>query len=176
MLGALIIFCFGTLLRLSLRLSGGASWSLILSSVNSSAWELWKPYAYCFIGWIIIELSVLRPMLLRFVCSKICALWMMCMLILSAGMLIRFFPEQYRELYCLAAAALSVTAVQVLGYYLYLSGRRTELFAVPLLLSLCAFVFLLLFLSFYPPHFGVFYDFIENRFGRNIEGAWILGF
>ena len=159
LIGTAVIFVFGTLLRYSLEISHCAAWSLLLSSVNGSAWELWKPYGYSFIGWLLIELSYLRPSLLRFVSAKLIGMWLLCGLLLCSGLLLRFALDQYREILTLSASVLSVLISQLISYRSFENGRHTEIFSAPLIISMIAVVFLLLFLSFYPPDWGIFYDF-----------------
>lgn len=164
---AFFILGFGCLLCASYLLSQRAAWSYIISSINNSAWELYKPFGYSYIFFIIIELSCLRPSLTKFISSKLIGMFALCFVMLSVAMVLRFFTVNISVL-CIVSAALGVAAAQYISYGLYFSEIRTEYFTVPLIVSLCAMIFLLLLLSFYPPHFGIFYDFIHGGFGKNI--------
>lgn len=165
-LSVLVIFAFGLLLRFSFSLSEHASWSYIVSSVNASAWELFKPFALSFIGMIIISLSALRPSLLRFVCDSISGLVVLCASVLAAGSVCSFYcaPEIFYELTAFAGVALS----QGVTFSLYRHRVKTELFAVPLIIFFCALIFMLLFLSFYPPPHFVFFDYFRGHCGRTV--------
>lgn len=164
-IGTAIIFGFGLLLRMSHTLSQKAAWSYIISSVNDSTWELYKPFAIVYIFFIIIELSYLRPSLLHFVCSKLVGMYILCGAILAGGMLCRFIPLEMKYS-SLIMAAIGICVAQAVSYCLNKSTIKVEILWVPLLFSLAAMFMLLLTLTFYPPHWGVFYDFIANQFGR----------
>ena len=164
-----VVFGFGLLLYYSGEMSDHAAWSLIVSGVNHSAWELFKPFALSYISFIIIELSYLRPSLLRFVCSKITGLHMLCAFTLAAGCICRLLPDEIFFAAMPTAAGAGVLISELSSYCLYKKGIRTELFAVPLLLSLAAMIFLLIILTFYPPHFIIFHDPISNLYGRMMD-------
>ena len=164
-LSVFVIFSF-VLLRFSFTLSEHASWSYIVSSVNASPWELFKPFALAYIGMILISLSILRPNLLRFICDYILGLAVMCAAVLGFGAVCALCraPEVFCELSALAGVAVSQTA----AFGLYSHRVKTELLAVPLLIFFCAMIFMLLFLSFYPPPLFVFFDSFRGHYGRTI--------
>lgn len=171
---AVLTFLCGLVLRFSFVLSGHSAWSYIISSVNASPWELFKPFGFVYIGMIPIELSVLRPKLLRFVCDKVCTLMLLCVLVLSVGMIAgsRGWSELLTEL----AVLLCIIAANALSYHMYKSGVRTELFAPPLLCVLCSFILMLIILSFYPPRIPVFFDSINNIYGRTADFDVLEGY
>ncbi len=168
LIGAAVIFGFGVLLHIAYTLSNRAAWSYIVSSVNFSAWELYKPFGYSYIFFIIIELSYLRPSLLSFISAKLIGMYVLCTVILSGAMLCRFFAVDVLVSQSVTAAA-GVILAQAVGYRLYASHLRTEYFIIPLMASLFAMIFLLIILSFYPPHWGIFYDFYSGGFGRYVS-------
>lgn len=161
-----LIFFFGLLLRFSYTLSGQAAWSFLVSSVNASGWELMKPFALSYISAIVISLSVLRPPLLNFVCDSILGLALLCALLLISGTLCSFFGAH--ELIYELCALCSVCAGVLLQFFLFRHGVRTGLFAAPLILFLCIMLFMILFLSFYPLPYPVFYDHNAGLFGRTL--------
>ncbi len=167
LIGTAVIFGFGTVLYMAYPLSDRAAWSYIVSSVNFSAWELYKPFGYSYIFFIIIELSYLRPVLLKFLGAKLIGMYVLCAAILSGAMLCRFFPADV-PVSQLAAAASGVILAQTVGYKLYASNFKTDYLIIPLIVSLCGMIFLLIMLSFYPPHWGIFYDFYSGGFGRYV--------
>ncbi|MBQ8134172.1 MAG: hypothetical protein IJ192_07210 [Clostridia bacterium] len=168
-IGAVMIFGCGLIIHFSYIWSDKAAWSLIISSVNNSAWEIYKPFGLVYINWIIIELSCLRPSLLHFVCSKLIGMYVLCATVLSVSMLFHFLPQSFSEYTVYAAGGLGILLAQIVGYRLYASKIRSELFYVPLILSLMAMVFLIIILTFYPPKWGVFYDFVGGFYGRVIH-------
>ena len=150
--GAVIFLC-GLVLQFSYEASGHAPWSILVASVNSSPWELIKPYLLVFIMWSFIELSCLRPRLLHFICARIISMHLFMLLgctLLSVGSL-RFF-----ETYMLCIVFFCILTAQTAEYLLYQSTIRTELFFVPLMISFAAVFFCILFCSFYPPPFVFF--------------------
>lgn len=167
LIGTAVIFGFGVVLHIAYQLSDRAAWSYIVSSVNFSAWELYKPFGYSYIFFIIIEFSYLRPSLISFLSAKLIGMYVLCAVILSEAMLCRFIPLN-PLISQLAAAAIGIISAQFAGYKLYASNLRTDYFIIPLIVSLCAMIFLLLMLSFFPPHWGIFYDFYSGGFGRYI--------
>lgn len=143
---AIGIFLCGYAVHIGYEVSGHAAWSLLVSSVNGSPWELVKPFALVYILWTFIELSCLRPSLLHFVCARII------MLHGFAGMgilLTAFFGNVMVLLPALLAA-------EYLCSCLYRARCRTELFFAPLMVSFIAFFTILLFGSVYPPPFFPF--------------------
>lgn len=171
---AVVTFVCGLVLRFSFVLSDHSAWSYIISSVNASPWELFKPFGFVYIGMLPIELSVLRPRLLRFVCARICGLMLLCTLILSAGMLAG--TGEWSELIIELSVLACMLVADMLSYRLYSAGVRVELFAAPLLCILCSFVLLLIILSFYPPHLPVFFDRINNIYGRMTDFDVLEGY
>ena len=151
---------------MSCTLSGHASWSLIISGVNNSAWEVCKPFALVYTGWIVIELSYLRPSLLRFVCAKITGeyVFFLCGLISVTACFL--LPEQLQQTFAVMAVSLSVIAAQMVSYFIYNRHIRAELLCVPLLFSFGIIILLLIILTFYPPHFPPFYDYRLGLYGR----------
>lgn len=167
LIGAAIILGIGTILHFAYGLSDKAAWSYIVSSVNLSAWELYKPFGYAYIFFIIIELSYLRPSLIDFICSKLIGMYVLCCVILSGAMLIHLFSADV-FIFSLVVSAIGVILAQIIGYKLYNSDFKKNYFIFPLIVSLFAMIFLLLILSFYPPHWGIFYDFYSGGFGRYV--------
>ncbi len=163
--GVIIIFMCGYIMKISYNLSGKAAWSYLISSVNESAWELYKPFAIAYIGWIIIELSFLRPSLAHFVSAKLIGLIILCISILSLATFCRSIPADH-TIIAYSSALTGIIISQAGAYLLIFSNIRTEIFLSPLLVMLFCMVMFLLTLSFYPPHWGIFFDFVNNRFGR----------
>lgn len=145
LISASAVFCFGTVLALSYEVSGHTAWSIIVSSVNSSAWECLKPFALVNIFWIFIELSYLRPSLLRFVSSRILFLDIF---VISTFLILRFFELDTIRYYVILL--LLVTAM-FLSYKLYDSKMRCDLFFIPLIISFVILFFMLLIFSVRPP-------------------------
>ena len=167
--GAIMILISGWVLHCTPVISGTAAWSRIIGSVNFSAWELYKPFAIVYLFWILIELSFLRPHLLHFVCSKLVGMYILCAAVLFLSVMLRgFMHEPYIRL---SAAALGIILAQTVSYLLYSSSFPVESLKVPLILSLMCMVFLLLFLSFYPPGWAIFYDFYNGGSGHRIRDS-----
>ncbi len=166
LIGSAIIFIFGEILHYSYITSNKAVWSILISSVNSSAWEILKPFTIAYIMWIVIELSVLRPSLLHFVCAKIISLYFLVILVIVYILCINMFSvgERY-EIILLSGICPIILFVQFLSYRIYKSKVKIEIFWIPILLSLFLFLIMILFLTLYPPHFIVFYDMKKNIFG-----------
>lgn len=157
LIGAAVIFAFGIILHYSYIISGGTVWSILISSVNNSAWETVKPFAIAYIMWIVIELSVLRPSLLRFVCAKIIMLHMLTFSIIGYSLCINMFADtRYREIILLGGIFAVITAVQILSYKLYDSNLKPEIFWIPVLISLFLFMIMILFCTVYPPPIKIF--------------------
>lgn len=151
-LGSVIIIISAAILHFSLPLSGNAAWSLIISSRSNSPWELYKPLGFVYIFFTFIELSVLRPALLHFVCSKAVGMYILCFSALAAAMLTAAMPEYFPGQSFFITAAVSVSAAQLCSYRLYNSRLRVEILWLPLMLSVLCMLILLITLSFYPPH------------------------
>ncbi len=164
-LSAVLIFAAGYVLRISYTFSDRAAWSYIISGVNDSAWENYKPFGIAYIFFIIIELSSLRPRLMHFVCARLLGMYVLCSCTVILNMIFsRFFPG-ITEL-SLVAAAIGIIFAQLVSYTLYKSSFYVEAFRIPLILSLFAMVFMLIVLSFYPPEWEIFYDFTAGKYGR----------
>lgn len=146
------IFSCGYVLHMSYSLSGAAAWSLIVSSVNSSPWELVKPFVIVYIMWCFVEMSVLRPSLLHFVCTKILSLHMFT---IASTSILCFIQD---EMVSIGLIFLILFIAQVLAYFMYRSECRYELFFVPIMVSFAVLFAFILFCSFYPPQFLHFYD------------------
>ena len=148
------IFLSGLVLQSSYEISGHAPWSMLVSSVGSSAWELTKPYLLVFIMWSFIELSCLRPHLLHYLSSRIISMHfficLSCSAMLLSERLCAAEPGMLIEIF------LCILAAETLQAFLYRSRVRTELFFVPLMISFAALFFSILFCSFYPPPFIIF--------------------
>ena len=114
-IGSAVIIVCGGLLHYSLLLSDRAAWSLIVSSVNDSAWELFKPVGFVYIFWIIIELSYLRPSLMHFVCAKTIGMYVLCFTALGAGMAVKLLPQYFAGQSFWAETVISVAAAQAVG-------------------------------------------------------------
>ena len=74
-IGSAFVFSFGMLVKYAFILSEGDVWSFFISSVNNSAWEQLKPFTFPFFIWSVIELSILRLPVVRFVPSKVAAFY-----------------------------------------------------------------------------------------------------
>lgn len=165
-IGTAVIFIFGTIIHYSYILSDGAVWSLLISSVNSCAWETLKPFAIVYIMWVIIELSVLRPSLLRFVCIKILMLYMFATMTLIYCMCVNIFLIfDFSEYIILGGILIFIFYTQNLSYKIYNSKKKIEIFVVPIFIALILFIIMILFFSVYPPPFTVFRDLKTNTFG-----------
>ncbi len=160
------VISFGFLMYYSDRLSNNAAWSLIISGVNRSGWELYKPFALAYILFILIELSYLRPSLLRFVCDKITGLLALCAMSLTLGTICGYLPPCFADAGLIASAVVSVSSAEFLSYRLYKKQIRSDWFAVPLLVAFAAMIFLLIVLTFYPPHLLPFFDRLSGIYGR----------
>lgn len=169
--GGIMISAFGWLLHCSPVLSCTAAWSRIVGSVNLCAWELFKPFAIAYIFWILIELSWLRPRLMHFVCAKLTGMLVLCISVLALSMLLCSYMHYPMIRLVIAAAAIS--SAQLVSYLLYSSSFPVEALRVPLILSLGCMVFMLLFLSFYPPHWGIFFDFHNGGYGHTIKDSTV---
>ncbi|MDD6489717.1 MAG: DUF6512 family protein [Clostridia bacterium] len=167
--GATVIFVFGFVLHISYITSGGTVWSVLISSVNSSAWETLKPFALAYIMWIVIELSYLRPSLLHFVCAKILMLYVFAVLMIVYCLFVRQFVNGiFAEVLFYSGIYAILYVVQLLSYRMFKSPVKTEIFYIPILLSLFLFVFMILLFSVYPPHIIPFYDFKADIYGVGI--------
>ena len=146
---AISVFICGYVVHIGYEISNHAAWSLLVSSVNSSAWELTKPFALVYILFVFIELSYMRPSLLHFVCAKILLLHgfaLMSVILLGISRNFLIYPTIF----------LSLLTAEFLSYKLYYSKCRIELFFIPIFISFAVFFFTLLFASVYPPPFFPF--------------------
>ena len=139
----------GFVLHISYEASGHAAWSLLVSTVRHSPWELVKPFGLVYIMWSFIEMSCLRPHLLRFVSCRMVAL---VLFVIMGNLLLWGFGDacknEWAGLLWVATALLSAEVVQLI---LYNRGIRTELFFVPLVAAFVVIFFALIFCTFYPP-------------------------
>ena len=142
------MFLCGFVLQFSYRASGGAAWSLLISSLNRSPWELTKPFLLVYIFWSFIELSCHRPHLLHYVCAKILSLHLFCWLSLLTLSGLSLFTTQ--EYIFQGGILLCLTFSELLFRRWYVSRCRFELFFLPLLLSFILLFSCLLFCSLYP--------------------------
>lgn len=161
-----VVFVAGFIIHCSYRWSEASAWSILISSVNLSAWELYKPFALIYISFIIIELSYLRPSLLHYICAKILSLHIFTILMLAVGTiyLMLFCRNGFSEFYFIIIF-LVLAVSEYIGNLLYNSSVKFELFYVPIILSLLIICFMLLIFSLYPPHNAVFYDFFDMDYG-----------
>ncbi len=139
------IFGFGMVLVWSYELSEGAAWSLLVSGIRETPWEWMKPFAIVYILWVFIELSCLRPSLLRFVCSKIIGLQVF---VWGAFLILTFLPlANYRYVMVCLMLLLS----ECFSYQLYNSNKKYEWLFLPLMVSFVLLFFMLLLFSVHPP-------------------------
>lgn len=157
------IFVCGLVLHIAYEESGRAAWSILISSVNASPWEMTKPFVLIYIFWVFIELSCLRPSLLRFVCAKLAAMY----LFAGASVTGIYFVgiAGLPEWAVFAIIFISLLAAQRISYGIYRCGIRIDLFWTVLLLSLGLMLAMILFCSLYPPHFPVFMDRHYHTYG-----------
>lgn len=159
LISAVCIFLCGTAVQISYEASGHAAWSLIVSSVNNSPWELVKPFALIYIMWSFIELSVLRPSLLHFVCGRILSLHFF---VISSSCILCFVNT---EIISFAVIFSLIVVSELLCHLMYRSECRFELFFVPIMISFGILFFCILFCSFYPPCIIQFYDRTSGSYG-----------
>ncbi len=146
---AVFVFICGYVVHIAYEVSDHAAWSLLVSSVNSCAWELTKPFALVYIMYVFIELSYMRPSLVHFVCAKILLLHgfaLMSVILLAVSQNFLIFPTIF----------ISLLTAEFLSYKLYYSKCRIELFFIPIFISFVVFFGILLFASVYPPPFFPF--------------------
>ncbi len=143
----------GWVIQKSYELSGGAAWSLVISTVNASPLETVKPYALVFIMWTFVELSCMRPHLLHYVSARIIAL----IGFTAVTVLLLRFTGKYISSEALKTAMVFCTLIlaETAEYFLYKSRLRTEIFFVPLMTGFAVLFAVLLFCSFYPPEWYV---------------------
>ena len=155
-IGASLIIGCGSLLFYSEHYSGGAVWSLLFGSHGTSCWEIYKPVGLLYLLWILIELSYLRPSLKRFVCAKAIGMYVLCIVSLFSVIVIEMINCIDSCMYYWIVSPISVLAAQWTGYGLYYSSKKIEWLWIPMLLSIVCMVFMLLFLSFFPPDMYIF--------------------
>ena len=160
---AVMMSVCGWVLHNSFAASGAAAWSFVISSVNHSPFETIKPYTLVFIMWTFIELSCMRPRLLHFVSVRILSLFAFVCLSLSALCLFAGYLSDQRI--NTAVMIISLVCAEVLQFFAYRSKIRAELFFVPLMTGFGVIFFALIFCTFYPPHWGIFYDAAGEYFG-----------
>lgn len=160
------VFLCGTVLHSAYDVSGKTAWSIIISSVNNSPWEMTKPFALVYVMWVFIEMSCLRPSLLHFVCSKIITLYFF---VISSVLLLRgaemFFQTEKIHFVCSVMVFVSLLFSEIFSYVLYRSKCRTERFYIPLLILLMLFVSAVLFLTVHPIEWFPFYDSRFDAYG-----------
>ncbi len=145
------MFVCGYVIHIAYEVSGHTAWSLLVSSVGSSPWEMTKPFALVYILWTFIELSCLRPSLLHFVCARIFMLHGFA--VMSVSMLF-FAPKNDMVPYLCIFSALAIA--EYLSHWLYGTKYRMELFWIPIFISFVGFFTMLLFASVFPPPFFPF--------------------
>lgn len=166
LIGAVVIFAFGLILHYSYIISDGTVWSILISSINNSAWEILKPFAIAYIMWIIIELSVLRPSLLHFICTKILMLYLLAFMVIIYSLCVRYFVNSFlSEIIFMSGILIIIATVQIISYKIYASKIKLEIFCIPILIAMLLFFIMILFFSLYPPHFIVFRDFESGLYG-----------
>lgn len=136
--------------------SDAAAWSLVISSVNNSPFQLVKPYALVFIMWTFIELSCMRPHLLHYVSVRITAL----VIFVGLSVLLLYISGKYAAVEPVRTVIIILTMIfaEMTEYLLYRSSVRAEIFFVPLMVCFGVIFAVLLFCSFYPPPWGIFCD------------------
>ena len=159
LISAVCVFLCGVVLQISYEASGHVAWSLVVSSVNNSPWELVKPFILTYIMWSFIELSVLRPSLLHFVCSKIISLHFF---VIVSSTVLCFVIEQSISFVVIFSI---IIISELLCYLIYRSKCRIELFFIPIIISFGILFFCILFCSFYPPCIMHFYDRVSRSYG-----------
>lgn len=153
-LNAAVIFICGLVLQISYEVSDRAPWSILVSSINDSPWELTKPFLLVYIMWSFIEMSYMRPKLLKYVCSRILSMHMM--LMLSCASLFMLRDIVYAPWIIFVCIFICIFLSELLEHILYNSSLRLELFFVPVIISFCVLFGCMLFCSFYPPDFVFF--------------------
>ena len=144
LISSVIVFTCGYVVHIGYEVSNRAASSILVSSINDSAWEMTKPFALVYIMFVFIELSCLRPSLLHFVCSKIIMLHGFAFL---SVILLEFFPK-----IPFLVIFISLCIAEFLSYRLNNSKCRIELFSIPIFISFVLFFAVLLFASVYPPN------------------------
>lgn len=142
------MFLCGFVLQSAYAYAGQAAWSLLISSVNNSPWEMTKPFLWVYIFWSFIELSCHRPHLLHYVCARILSLHLFGWL--SWILLSCLQPLALNEPLLLGVLLVSMVIAECCLWHWYRSHCRFELFFVPLLLSFILLFFSLLFCTLYP--------------------------
>ena len=146
------IFLCGFVLHISYEASGHSVWSLLISTVRPSPWELVKPFALVFIMWSFIEMSCIRPHLLCYVCARIIALIVFVTGSCTALCTLSILTGWKR----LGVIFVCLMLSELLQYFICRSGKRTEIFFIPLMLSFGVLFFAFLFCTFYPPDAAFF--------------------
>ena len=144
LISSVMVFVCGYVVHIAYEASGRAAWSILVSSVNGSPWEMTKPFSLVYIMFVFIELSCLRPSLLHFVCSKIIMLHGFAFL--SVILLAVFGKTTFLVIF------VSLCVSEFLSYGINKSKCRIELFWIPIFISFVLFFAVLLFASVYPPN------------------------
>ncbi len=163
LVGTAAVFGCGFVLYLAYLTSGAAAWSLLVSSVNRSPWELVKPFALVYLLWSFVELSVLRPSLLHYVCSRILSLQLF---VWVTSVLLCVIPSSIQQEWLqLSVIGSMLLLSQAACAGMYRSSRRWELLALPIFISFFLLFGCLLFCTVYPPHFPLFCDHVRSSYG-----------
>ena len=156
-ISTVMIYLCGWILHMAYMTSGGAAWSYLISSIGSSPWELTKPFLLVDMGWILIELSCLRPSLLHYVSARILSLHFFGITGMTGLWLLQLFPAiPLLELWEHSWLLITLWLSQYISRILFRSPVRLELWIIPLLLSLAPILACILFCTFYPPPFPFF--------------------
>ena len=161
-----VIFSCSLVLHIAYQASGGAAWSILVSSVNGSPWELVKPFVFVYIIWFFVELSYLRPNLLHFTCSKILSLHLFIALSLILLCTVRSFWRI--EYLSFGVIFFSLIISEYISYLIYHNKRRIEFFCIPIFISLGGLLTCILFFSVYPPKLPIFFDAVLEGYGYRL--------
>ncbi len=148
------MFLCGMVLQGAYQYAEQPPWSLLISSINHSPWELTKPFLWVYIFWSFIEMSCHRPHLLHYVSMRILSLHL-------------FGGLSWLVLSCLKGASsaewlppaillVTLTIAEIVLWQGYRSPCRTELFFVPIMVSFVLLFFCLLFCTLYPLPLSLF--------------------
>ncbi len=150
------IFLCGMVLFVAYELSNHAAWSILVSAVNGSPWEYSKPFSIVYIFWTFIELSCLRPSLLRFVSAKIMGLALYVFFANGVMWLAQTFSREYMLMFLVIFVCILLT--NWLSYGLYQRSVRCEIFFVPLIFVFWILFGMILFCTVCPMTFPIFVE------------------
>ena len=140
-----VILSVGWVFRMCFEWSDKAAWSYIISSVYDTPWNVFKPFALAYMGWILVELSCLRPHLLHFVCAKSVGLYAL------FGLIFIFMPLLCQfisfELAVIPVSVISIAVSVIISYAVYKSKFPVEIFRLPLILTYIITVILIVILT-----------------------------